>query len=164
MAIASFRGEKSVADLADKLYVKLTPSQRELAVDAILKANPQLAEIDTVPQGTLLNLPVLPELRTKATRKLENPDDQIVGQLTDALNGYGKHLAAQNKTAQAALKATEQQLGDRALGEAIGNDPALRQVVEGIAKASEVRHKELADKQKRFEAAVAQILKDLDSL
>jgi len=31
-------------------------------------------------------------------------------------------------------------------------------------KAGEVRNKELADRQKRFEFAVAQILKDLDGL
>ena len=164
MAIASFRGEKSVADLADKLYAKLTPTQRDLAVAAILKANPQLADIDTLPQGTLLTLPVLPELRTKATRKLENPDDQIVAQLNDALNAYGKRLTEQTKAAQAALGDTRSQLDDKALAEAIGNNAALRQLTEGIAKANEARRKALLDRQKRFETAVVQILKDLDGL
>lgn len=164
MAIASFRGEKSVADLADKLYTKLTPRQRELAVDAILKANPQLAEIDKVPQGTLLNLPVLPELRAKATRKLESPDDQIVSQLRDALNAHGKRLAERNRQALTALEETRRHLEDKALAEAIHKNPALPEVVQSIVKAGEVRNKELADRQKRFELAVAQILKDLDAL
>lgn len=164
MAIASFRGEKSVADLADKLYTKLTPRQRELAVDAILKANPQLAEIDKVPQGTLLNLPVLPELRAKATRKLESPDDQIVSQLRDALNAHGKRLAERNRQALTALEETRRHLEDKALAEAIHKNPALPEVVQGIVKVGEVRSKELADRQKRFELAVAQILKDLDGL
>lgn len=67
-------------------------------------------------------------------------------------------------SALAALAETQRHLDDKALAEAIRDNPVLRQLAGDIAKAGEARHKELADRHKRFETAQAQILKDLESL
>ena len=48
MPIATFRGEKTVAAIADKLFVKLTPKQREKAEAALIKENPQLRDRKSV--------------------------------------------------------------------------------------------------------------------
>jgi hypothetical protein len=68
MPITSFRGEKSLAEIADLMFERLTPKQREKAEAAILKANPRLSDLSTLPRGAVLKVPDLPELRAKARR------------------------------------------------------------------------------------------------
>ena len=58
MRFVVFKGEKSVADLADRLFVtsgKAKASKQTLA--ALLQANPQLNNIDKVPAGSLIAVP-----------------------------------------------------------------------------------------------------------
>ena len=74
MSIATYRGERSISEIADKIYKRLTPRQREKAEAAILKANPQLRNIRNLRKGSVLRVPDLPELRAKTNRDLDNPD------------------------------------------------------------------------------------------
>lgn len=92
MAVTTFRGEKNLGELADKLFTRLTPRQREKVEDALLKANPQLDQITELRSGTLLKVPDLPELRAKAKRAGDGPDDQLAAHLDAELAAFGKHL------------------------------------------------------------------------
>jgi len=164
MAITTFRGEKNIGEIASKLFVRLTPKQKEKAEAALLKANPQLGEIGTLRAGTILKVPDLPELRSKTRRALENPDQQMIAQLREDLGAYDKHLAARTEAAQAQVAATAALLKDKNLIRAIGNDAALKQLLGDIGKSNDQRKQTLSERRKNFGAALERLLKDLDGL
>ncbi|MDB5979767.1 MAG: hypothetical protein JWQ69_782 [Pseudomonas sp.] len=164
MPILTFSGEKNIDELSDKLFVRLTPRQREKVSDALLKANPQLGELATVAPGTLLDVPDLPELSAKARAVSDSPDQLLLAQLRNELGGYQKRLAARYDDVQAELEGSKRVLADQVLIKVIGEDPMLRAVVDGIGKANEARAGELAQQQKDFSGAMDQMLKDLGSL
>ncbi|MBT0959873.1 hypothetical protein [Denitromonas iodatirespirans] len=162
MPIATFRGEKSVAEIADKLFVKLTPRQREKAEAALLKENPQLREIAKVREGTVLRVPNLPELRAKTTRSLENPDAQIARELADTLSAYGDRLAERTKADEAAIKTQQATLKSAALRKALADAPAWQPVVEQASKALDARAAALKEQQKATAQAIKQATAALD--
>lgn len=164
MAITTFSGEKNLDELADKLFVRLTPRQREKVNAALLKANPQLSELSSVQPGVILQVPDLPELSAKTRAVADSPDAQLLAQLRLELNGYTKRLEPRYGEAQAAIAETKKVLADQVLIKVMGEDPTLRALVDGIGKANEVRAGELAQQQKDFSVAFEQLLKDLDSL
>lgn len=161
MPIATFRGERTVADIADKLFVRLTPRQRETAEAALLKANPQLRDIRNMREGTILRVPDLPELRAKTNRNLENPDAQIVKKLSEALGAYAAGLNERFKTAQEDIKTQRLLLKDRAFKKELSGSAELRALAESTAKATEARAKLISERQKQVEAATKQVLADL---
>lgn len=154
MPIATYRGEKSVADIADKLYLKLTPRQRETAEAAILKANPQLTDLRRVPDGAVLRVPDIPELRPKTNRTLENPDTQIADTITDALGALGKRLAACTETATASAAAQAKLLKSAALKQALANEPELQAAADAASKALAGRAKALETRQAALTEAI----------
>jgi hypothetical protein len=164
MPIATFRGERTVAEIADKLFVRLTPRQREKAETALLKANPQLRDIKNIREGTILRVPDLPELRVKTNRNLENPDAQIVKNLNDALNAYAARLNERIKAAQEDIKTQRLLLKDRVFKREVSGSPELQALAESTAKATEARAKIISERQKQVEAATKQVLADMDDL
>ncbi|HEF4760906.1 TPA: hypothetical protein SAN82_003353 [Pseudomonas putida] len=164
MPITTFNGEKNLSELSDKLFVRLTPLQREKVGAALLKANPQLGELSSVPPGAILKVPDLPELSAKTRGAPDNPNVQMMGRLRSELDSYDKRLGARNEEANVAIAHTKQLLADPMLTRVIGRDPTLRQLLEGIGKANEAREGELAQQQKEFGVALEQLLKDLDNL
>lgn len=161
MPIATFRGEKSVAAIADKLFVKLTPKQREKAEAALIKENPQLRELATVPQGAILRVPELPELRAKTNRSLENPDAQIARNLADAVSAYGSRLGERFKAVQKEGKEQLAVLKSGELRKALADAPAYRAVADEAAKALDARAAALNDRQKAADAAIKQAVAGL---
>ncbi|HQU89091.1 MAG TPA: hypothetical protein PK620_03325 [Denitromonas sp.] len=162
MPIATFRGEKSVSAIADKLFVKLTPKQREKAEAALIKENPQLRELGTVPQGAILRVPELPELRAKTNRSLENPDTQIARNLADAISAYGNHLGERFKTVQKEGKEQLAVLKSGDMRKAMAEAPALKALADEAGKALEARAAGLGDRQKAADAAIKQAIAALD--
>lgn len=61
MTISTFKGEKTVAELAGRLFKIKTTKSKELAAaeEALLKANPGLAQIDDLAPGHLILVPAL---------------------------------------------------------------------------------------------------------
>jgi hypothetical protein len=164
MPITTFNGEKNLNELSDKLFVRLTPLQREKVGAALLKANPQLGELSSVPPGAILKIPDLPELSAKTRGAPDTPNAQLMGRLRSELASYDKRLGARNKEANVANAHTKQALADPMLTRVIGKDPTLKKLQEGIGKANEARESELAQRQKDFGVALEQLLKDLDNL
>jgi len=163
MPIATFRGEKTVGEIADKLYLRLTPKQRETAEAAILKANPQLSDLRAVPKGTVLRVPDIPELRAKTNRNLENPDAQITAMVGDALDAFSEGFSARVASADADTKAQLALLKGRDIKAVLANVPALQTQAQTATEALNARGKEIAARQKAVLGAVKQARTDLDS-
>lgn len=161
MAVTTFRGEKNLGELADKLFTRLTPRQREKVEDALLKANPQLDQITELRSGTLLKVPDLPELRAKAKRAGDGPDDQLAAHLDAELAAFGKHLTQRFAAAQEAVAKTESVLNEPELKRVITKEPPLRDLAKQIGTLNAERKKQLEERQQKFAAALKQMQGDL---
>ena len=161
MAIATFRGEKNVGEIADKLFVRLTPKQRHLAEAALLKANPRLRKISSVLDGTILRVPDLPGLRSRTSRGLENSDAQIAKTLTDALESYSDSLGVRFKADRGATKTQISLLKSAKLKKALADTPALQALAETARKALDTRARMIGERQKALEKAIRQAQAEL---
>ena len=161
MPITTFRGEKTVADIADKMYIRLTPKQREKVEAVILKANPQLNDLHTVPEGAIVRVPDLPELRPKTNRNLENPDTQIADAVSDALTALDTRFDASMKLAMADLKNQISYTKSREIKEALGRTPELNEVLAATVKTLAARTEVLEARSGMLSAALKQAQTDL---
>ncbi len=161
MAIATYRGERNVREITDKLFSNLTPRQREKAELALIKANPQLSNIRKLPKGAILRVPDLPELRAKTNRNLENPDDQIVKQISDALDAFGKQMGRQVGNEQKMIKKQTALLKSAKFKKDISNAEVLQALASDANRALSVHSKKIAERQKRVDESIQQVMKDL---
>lgn len=161
MAVTTFRGEKNVGELADKLFLRLTPRQREKVESALLQANPQLEELSSLRAGTLLKVPDLPELRAKANRAGGNPDDQLAEHLSNELTAFVRRLGPRFAAAQEAVAQTAAVLAEPELNRVIAKEKPLRDLAKNIGTFNEARKPELEERQRALSAAVKQMQGDL---
>ena len=162
MPIATFRGEKTVGEIADKLYLRLTPKQRETAEAAILKANPQLSDLRAVPKGAVLRVPDIPELRAKTNRNLENPDAQITVMVGEALTAFGVRIDQHAQSADTEIKAQLALLKGKDIKAALANAPTLQAQAQSATEALTARGKAIAADQKALQAVLKQAISDLE--
>lgn len=163
MPIATFRGERSVDEIADKLFANLTDRQREIAASAILKANPQLANIRELAAGTVLRVPKLPELRAKTNRSLENPDAQIANDINDALARYRESFAVRLKKSQSTVQAQTKMAGSAGFKRVLEQHVGAGELAKELTRSLKQRATALKDRSENFERAVQRIRKDLDN-
>ena len=156
MAFATYRGENSVGEIADKLYARLTPSQRERAEVALLKANPQLRKIKTLPKGSILRVPELPELSTKTVRDLENPAAQTAENISAALGDFSQRLGQHFKFDAEASKTQLALLKGAKLKKALAEAPDLQALADAAGKALDARVKALGARQQALDQAIEQ--------
>jgi hypothetical protein len=161
MAVTTFRGEKSLGELADKLFLRLTPRQREKVEGALLRDNPQLEELSSLRAGTLLKVPDLPELRAKANRAGGNPDDQLAEYLSNELTDFARRLIPRFTAAQEAVAQTDAVLAEPELTRVIAKEKPLRDLAKNIGTLNEARKKELDERQQGLTAAVKQMQAEL---
>jgi hypothetical protein len=162
MPFATYEGEASVEEIADRLFVRLTPRQRETATAELLRANPNLARIRNVERGTILNVPDIPALRAKATESGESPDRQVLQLLGASLKSYGERLAERHGQDTAGIKAQTAIIKSAAFTRAISRSEDLvalaadaRASLESRAKESTARHKALTTALEKAAADIA---------
>lgn len=162
MAIAIFRGESSVAEIADKLFVDLDPAQRAKAQAELMKANPQLRNITKLRAGTILHVPVIPELQPRASGAAESPGAQIARDLAQALGDYSKQIDGRFKAAQEDSKAQAALLKSAKFKRLLTDAPELQAIAGDAAKAVDARAKGFGARQKELAAAIKQLSADLE--
>ena len=161
MSIATYRGERSISEIANKKYKRLTPRQREKAEAAILKANPQLKNIRNLRKGSVLRVPDLPELRAKTNRDLDNPEAQVARDLADTLKSFSEKFAERLKVEQENTKAQSKLLKSAKFKREISGKPSLQSLSGAAAKALDARSKSFKERQTNVKAAISQASKDL---
>lgn len=154
MPIATFRGEKTVADIADKMYTRLTPTQREKATAELIRANPQLKELSTVPKGAVLRIPTLKDIRPKTNRNLENPDVQLAESVSDALSAFSKRFETHLESALDEVKAQQAEFKKAPIKRVIDADPTLKGQADKATDALSERAKQIKVRQTDVSAAL----------
>src|SRR5438034_2960311 len=70
MKIASFQGEKSLSELVSRLYKIRGPraeAQARAAEEALLRANPHLLDLESLPAGAIIRVPDVRGVKTADT-------------------------------------------------------------------------------------------------
>ena len=161
MNFVTIRSERTVGDIADTLYVRLTARQRAKTEAAILAANPQLSEAGSLREGAVLRVPELPELRAKVNPKLEQPVAQIADNLAATLSTFSKRLAERVKLERETSKTQSELLRSDSFRKEITDAPNLQALAEEAGKALGTRNETLRARQKQTEEAIDQALKEL---
>ena len=164
MPIATYRGEANVGEIADRLYVRLTPRQREKVENALLKANPRLKDVESVDEGAILRVPDIPEIRAKISYDTGNVDVQVAERVALALKEYGERLSGQFKADQEAIQEQIATLKNRGLKAALGEAPEASELAAEAAKNLKARAGAAKDRHEATNDALKQALRDLDNM
>lgn len=161
MTFITLRGEKNLGEIVDRLFVRLTPQQRQKVEAALLRTNPRLGKPGRMPEGVIIDIPDLPELRAKASSDADNPDRRLAGMVRDAVVETGKALEESLNTGIEQAKLQRRNL-DRLRKDAdTGNAPDLLRTATEVDKHIETRAKILAERQDSLARALGLILADL---
>jgi phage tail protein X len=161
MRIVAFRGEKNVESIVDKHYGDLSATAKKKAVDALVKANPQLTDIRSVSNATLLRVPDVPT-RRKVPRSKDDPATSVLKVVDEALDDYGDRLLDRCKTRKADLKDQGTLLKNSKLKKVFDAVPELAELAEAATKATSDETSELAEREKQLKAALKQLAADLE--
>ncbi len=162
MSFAIFKGEKSVTELAARLFAlqgKGAQPAAKQAGDLLLKANPQLKEISKVPIGSVILVPAeAPALKDSASPA---PGDvlrafaaerahQLLVSLDDRMAGIESLATEANRSILAQAKSKEART-------ASAKDPILRTNLPVIIKSAESRSSDLKSSQSARTKAIAEL-------
>lgn len=162
MAIATYRGEKTVAELATRLYARLTPRQRDKAETALLRANPRLRDLKRLPKGAVLEVPTLDGPRLRARGDAAAPIDEIGDEVSAALKAFGQRLETRFETDQKDTQVALKLMKSAAFKRVLGEHPELEKSVNLAAKTLTTRSKATVERQKAVETALKQALAGLE--
>src|SRR5512144_990024 len=96
MPITTLGGEKQVSELATRVYGNLSATELKLAEEALVKANPHLADLKTAKPGAIVIVPAVPGVKpppTAAAATSNEPGPAGVAQVAQTLGQYQKQLA-----------------------------------------------------------------------
>jgi hypothetical protein len=164
MRLTTVKKEADLNALADRLYANLTLDSRKLAVAAILKANPLLAQEGGLRPGVVVTLPEQPGLNLKAAQTGKDPVGTLADDLKEVVRAYGQQLAGGLDTAQADIKDQEALLKQREVAAAIKAAPAAGDLAKSLAKALQDRRTAYSAEAKALDKVLKEVAKDLDSL
>jgi phage tail protein X len=164
MRLTTVKKEANLDALADRLYANLTPDSRKLAVAALVKANPVLAQEGGLRPGVVVTLPEQPGLSLKAAQTGKDPVGTLTDDLKEAVRTYGQQLASALDAAQADLRDQEALLKQREVAAAIKATPAAADLAKTFAKALQDRRTAYSAEAKTLDTVLQALTKDLDSL
>ena len=164
MRLTTVKKEANLDALADRLYANLTPDSRKLAVAALVKANPVLAQEGGLRPGVVVTLPEQPGLSLKAAQTGNDPVGNLRDDLKEAVRTYGKSLAGGLDSAQTDIKNQEALLKQREVAAAIKATPAAGDLAKSLAKTLQDRRMAYSAEAKILDTVLKAAAKDLDSL
>lgn len=104
--IATYKGEKQIGELVTRLYGEVRGEQAKRAEAALVKANPQLAELGGLKRGAPIVVPAVPGLRAAEKSEHAEPAPESVVAVRAALKAYRRQLGAALDAERAAIAAT----------------------------------------------------------
>jgi hypothetical protein len=161
MQFAVFKGEKNVSDLVSRVFQIKIPGSPEAtqAADALLAANPQLADPASVAAGSVIVIPETAspvsaaELVKPAALLPLDPTQLVKQQVTGLGSSFGSLATNAVAQANAALALVQSQ----AIQAAAAKDPALAQRVASISQNTKAALADLQAKQAIIQQALAQL-------
>jgi hypothetical protein len=165
MRLATIKGERELSDLVARLYHLESPEARALAEEALLKANPHLADLRTLREGTPLLVPHVPGVRAVpeggplAAGALDLAEQlrRALDQTRTALDAAGDAAVREAKVAVELLKSREV----KALAEKF---PEVKDRLGSAAEEAKARQRDAEQSAKLRKQVFTRLRKQLDAL
>jgi phage tail protein X len=164
-SLAMFRGERTLDELATRLFPTMgaAPQARKQATDALLRANPQLADLGRLPAGAVIIVPDMPAAvnagETVHPATFTPADSARL--LNEHVTAFANSLAAQSADAAAQADTMLKLLRDRGLTAAAGRDQDLAKRLTAISDNTKAALKDLQAEQATLQQAIGQLQEDL---
>jgi hypothetical protein len=157
-----YRGEKRIADIVRRNFGELNAGERKRARDVLLRANPQLGDLDKVVDGSLLVLPAELGRRVAADDAREPPAAAAAEALADELRDLLDRLEAASEADRTATKQLEELVNDGELQDIVNTvDQGERlELVRRSIEDKQIR----ADERERFLEQAHQGFEHLENL
>jgi phage tail protein X len=161
--LAMFKGERNLDELAARLFPGSGPQAHKQATDALLKANPQLADLGRLPAGSIIVVPDMPAAvnanETVPPATFAAADS--VRTVSEHVTAFASALAAQSANAAAQADSTFKLLRDSSLTAAAGRDQELAQRLTTISDNTKAALKDLQAQQATLQQGLAQLQEDM---
>ena len=161
MPVIAFRGEASLTEILDRVYLPLEPREREIASAALLRSNPQLRELGSVRPGATLIVPDIPSLADKTQPEEPGPQAALAGMLGEIVANHTERRLARAKAEEAELAEQSKLLRSAAFKRLIANDTTLQNMANDADAALGQRKKRLAEDSENSAMALRELLADL---
>jgi hypothetical protein len=165
--LAMFQGEQTVEELAARVF-KVSgsdPQAAKQATAALLKANPQLANLAQVPAGTVIVVPdtgvAVNGGQTVRPTTLLSADPTAT--VTAHVSAFGASLATASMAAATQANSTVALATDPNLKAAVANNAALTQRLATLTQSTNAALADLQAKRTLLQQALAQMQQDLAS-
>jgi hypothetical protein len=166
MYVATFKGEKSLSQLVSRLFKSEGSGPSNVAKETariLLQANPQLANLDTLPEGSPIVIPDTPlppktsEVSDTSSLTPKTRVSLIAQTLALAKNTAGKSFS----DALARANAASEQVRQPEFQTAAAKDPAVAERVNAIAANAKAMAQTVQATQSQLQQALAQVQQDL---
>jgi phage tail protein X len=161
--LVMFKGERNLDELAARLFPGSGPQARNQATDALLKANPQLADLGRLPAGSVIVVPDTPAAVNASETVLPatfTPADSA-RLMNEHVTAFASALVAQSANAAAQADSTLKLLGNSALTASAARDQELAQRLTTISDNTKAALKDLQIQQATLQQGLAQLQEDL---
>ncbi len=88
MRYLPIRKEKSLTDITERVYGKMTPEKRKVAEAAILRENPHLKSFAKIREGALVRVPKLDDVGKSGGRSTADPVGDTVKEAREELERF----------------------------------------------------------------------------
>lgn len=162
--IATLKTEKSLREVAERVYGTLDADKLARAQTALLKANPHLEAKAALQPGAVVSVPDVPGLRPRAGTVRSDPVDDLRKQLAAATETLQAQIAARLDARAQDLAQQTELLKSREVAAAIKQDPAGAEIAKGLTQTLRDETKAIAEERKRNAELFDRIAADLKKL
>lgn len=162
--LITVKNEKSVRELAERVYGTSSAASLDRAEKALLKANPQLRTATALRAGAVLSAPAVSGLAVRADATASDPLEALRGALAGAAASYGEHLAKSLDARAGELDAQEKLLKTKEIAAAIKAEPGGPELQKQLSETLGQRAKAVAEARKAHAALFDRIAADLKAL
>ncbi len=163
MQFALFKGEKNINDLASRLFHiegPCLPAEANLAAQSLLQANPALANLSSLPVGSVITIPETPFPVNSA--ELASPPSLVLAahanQMSQGLTALQGSLASTVSVAETQANATVALVNKL---QKQTQDKTLVNLLNSISKQAKGSLKAIPSAQTQYEQAITQMQQDL---
>lgn len=162
--VVTLKNEKSVREIAARVFATSSAASLDRAEKALLRANPQLKTAAGFRTGAVISVPQVGDLALRADAIGQDPLEALRGALVEAAAGFRKHLAKSLDARSSALDAQHELLKTRQIAAAINTAPGGPELQKQLNETLSQRAKSIAAERKSQDALFDRIVADLKAL
>lgn len=162
--LVTLQNEKTVRELAERVYGTSSGASLDRAEKALLKANPRLATAAGFRTGAVISVPAVSGVSLRAEATGEDPAEALRGELAKAAASYREHLIKSLDARTSEIDAHEKLLKAREIAAAIKAEPGGPELQKQLTETLAERSKTIAEARKSQSALFDQIAADLKGL